>query len=1096
MGSSTLLCLLGLLAAGPQASQPKPQPNPAPPAALEGTVKDPQGQPVEKALVIARCTRRWDEPPLSTRTDAAGRFRLEQPGRGPCDVRIEAKGLASARLDGVRLGTLLVVALEKGGVIEGSVRDGATGQSVPGARVEAAVDGGGLTWEPGTGAIETVADAKGLFRLEGVGRGLHTVSARSRGYGQARKDGVNAGSRVDLYLPSGASLAGVVFGPNQKAVAGAVVRVENEARPWSDAAAVATDASGRFELLGLDPGSYRVVARQTGLALGFVSGVIVEADVETPVEVTLPRAATVTGRLLGPTERPVPGRVLVQELNGLPVSRSVAEMLRAEAGADGRFRLEGLPPGSHALLVNAPRHAPKRVDFDVVKHGVVDLADVSLEVGLTIRGRVRDRAGLPVAGARVRGLGGGPGMARPLECESEADGAFVLAGLQEGTYELRIEAPGYAPVTKHADAGAEKVDVVLSPGGSITGLVVDEAGRAVEAYNVRANAASERPFEFETEKLVTAADGRFVLEDLAEGTYAVEVTAPERASSVVSGVKVTAGSSADVGRIRLLPGGILRGTVTDTQGAPVSGATVTVFGASSLFESGLEQKATSDLSGSFEVRGVPAGKIQAIARHPQFAEAILAGIDVDPAQGPAEARFVLMQGGRIEGWVRRSDSSPLSDSVVRVLRPRQPGTDIPASGVSGPVRQDGFFVLEHLQPGQGVVHLMRGLGGRYSNVQSRDVVIRDGETVNVEFTPRDILVSGHVTRLGVPAPDLRVMLSGSEGYSVYSGPSSPAVPASGPQRLTAVTSEDGSYALLVGGPGSFYARVMSLDGKTAYLSKSVQVPDADTFSLDLNLAGASVTGVVVDRETSQPIARAWVSAFPRKGERTATGAESGADGRFELSLEEGDYRVSAQADGYAEDTADVTVSGGGASEIHLALLRGLSVKGRVLDAAGRGVSDLEVLGMAGADAERSLKWALTLADGSFGLTGLGERPYNVVTGSAVAGFALRLGVSPGEKDLVLRLRPGGRVRLLARGPDGQPVAGARTRLVKLSGAPIFGPRPTRGTTDSQGLVEISVPAGDLEIEVANEKLRGTVRVGVPEGGTIAREVTLTERSPS
>jgi len=59
-------------------------------------------------------------------------------------------------------------------------------------------------------------------------------------------------------------------------------------------------------------------------------------------------------------------------------------------------------------------------------------------------------------------------------------------------------------------------------------------------------------------KDVTAPDGRFLLEDLAEGTYVVRARAPEVMPGTVSGVRVVAGRTADAGVIRLGAGGIVR----------------------------------------------------------------------------------------------------------------------------------------------------------------------------------------------------------------------------------------------------------------------------------------------------------------------------------------------------------------------------------------------------------------------------------------------------------------------------------------------------------------------------------------------------------
>jgi hypothetical protein len=96
-------------------------------------------------------------------------------------------------------------------------------------------------------------------------------------------------------------------------------------------------------------------------------------------------------------------------------------------------------------------------------------------------------------------------------------------------------------------------------------------------------------------------------------------------------------------------------------------------------------------------------------------------------------------------------------------------------------------------------------------------------------------------------------------------------------------------------------------------------------------------------------------------------------------------------------------------------------------------------------------------------------------------FGMREDVRPGDKDVLLTLRPGGRVTVRVLGTDGQPVAGA---LVYVDAAGI-------GTsTDAQGLAELTVPAGTVELRARKDRLEGHQSVNVAERGTAAAEITL------
>ena len=77
---------------------------------------------------------------MTARTDSAGRFRIAVKSASTHLVRVEALGLAARTLPRVRPGESLRIALDKGGSIEGIVRDGTTGAPAAGITVEARLE--------------------------------------------------------------------------------------------------------------------------------------------------------------------------------------------------------------------------------------------------------------------------------------------------------------------------------------------------------------------------------------------------------------------------------------------------------------------------------------------------------------------------------------------------------------------------------------------------------------------------------------------------------------------------------------------------------------------------------------------------------------------------------------------------------------------------------------------------------------------------------------------------------------------------------------------------------------------------------------------
>jgi hypothetical protein len=1034
--------------------------------------------------------------PDVVRTDDAGRFHARLKSAALLRVQFEAKGLAVRSFEKVRPGAFLRVTLERGRVIEGRVRDIA-GQAVPQARLVARAEASlaPAVWDLEANRLETIADARGRYRLEALGPFLYSVTVRAP-VGVARKQQVRPGSAVDFVLQPKASVGAVVVDPARRPLSGALVRAEREPALGGSSELETTDARGRVELLGLDAGTHVVIAHHPEFAPAMSPSLVLEAEGHAEATLVLTPGVSVTGRILGPGERPLAGRAVVQEMAGQPAPRSVSELLRAEAGADGRFRIQRVPAGTFVLGVMANGFAGRRVEVEVGGRDV-DAGDVALDTGLAIRGRLRSRAGEAVADAALRaiqpeaGRGGNASQTR-----SEADGSFVLAGLSPGPYRVFVSAPGFVRLIKEATAGSDAVELVLDPGGAVTGLVAEESGRPVDAYRVVASRArSQGGYEGPAEKDVVSADGRFLVEDLAGGDYVLEVIAPERAPASVRARGVLSGRTTDVGVVRLRRGGVVRGTVVESSGEPIAGATVRLLGPGDDAAMWMQAlSAETDPLGAFEIRGAPEGPQQVVASHADHSPAD-ARVEVDSTRGPAEARLVLGRGGRIEGSARKRDGTPLTGLRVtafsmgtgRVSWDRTPEATVGA---------DGRFAIDHVLPGDTRVNLMSpARPGRpfSSSMQSKTVEAREGETVVVDFLSREILVSGHVMRAGTPLPGLDIRLMGeSVSYMGTGLATGVAAAPAGPQLLRGTTDEEGSFALIVDAPGRYRSRIENPADRRFYPTRVLEIPDVEAHVVDIEFSGVPVEGVVVERETERPVAGATVGLSAKAGTDSSpqTGtARTGPDGRFHLEADPGDYRVWARADDHRRAQSEVKVDGAGTSDLRLELERGLDLKGRVLDRRGRAVSGVEVFAVS---EDADFAYGQTLPDGTFRIGGLATASYNLCAGAELAGYAVRAGERPGDSEVSLTLRPGGTVRVLVKGPEGAPLPRAYASVSKVDGAVVNVPSTGgEGPTNASGITQIPSPAGAVELSVDAETFQGTtVQALVGEGATVNVEVTL------
>jgi len=613
---------------------------------------------------------------------------------------------------------------------------------------------------------------------------------------------------------------------------------------------------------------------------------------------------------------------------------------------------------------------------------------------------------------------------------------------------------------------------------------------------VARTAGEMRIFMAPNRRPASGEDGRFVLENLAPATYVVTVSAPDRVRKVVSGVQVAAGASVDLGTLLMDPGATVRGTVVEGTGAAVAGATVQIRGASETWMAFQDDAAaTTDAGGAFELRGTSPGSVEVYARHPAHSEG-RASTTIDPAKG-ADVRIVMGEGGRISGLARRRDG-PIAGAMVNV-RPASGGSSGGNPALQTSTGPDGTFTFEHVPPGRHSVALLERTGGdRFASSQMKEVEVVEGQTVQVEFAPRDIVMSGRVTRGGVPLPNVRISVSSTSGHTMVMsyGGGGPGAATVGPQRMSAVTREDGSYEMLVDHAGKGSARFASLDGRVSYATQTFEIPDAEAHTQDFDLPTATLTGTVVDGDTQQPVARASVSASSRGPEPKWGGtAETGADGRFTLAVEPGDYRLSARAEGYAMKSMGASADSS-AADLTIALERGVPIAGRVVDARGAPVAGASVnASVPDKDDLRGVSSGQTLADGSFRIADVTAGAYNLAAWTENGGWAILPGVRAGASNAVLRLRPWARVRVRVVSADGQPVARAFVGFEQVDGQTVEFWN-AGGMTAAEGTVDLRVPAGVVELRARRETLSGTVQAAATEGQASEVEITVKERRPA
>lgn len=265
------------------------------------------------------------------------------------------------------------------------------------------------------------------------------------------------------------------------------------------------------------------------LALGLSAGIAFAGGVPASADET---NGTISGTVVGQGDPAVP-------MTGVHVT---AYPLGSTAGIGslpttaGAFTLSNLPAGEYRLAVRlwmttAWSNVPIIAGFTPTLEELATLPIVQVTAGSTtiteivlpLKGSVVGTVtsavdGTAVAGASVSvrstsGRGGG-------FATTDAAGAYVIEGLDAGAYQLTVSASGGFVYYEAAElvvvgTGAAEVDVVMSRGATISGVVTSSDGSTVAGSSVTIHRADRGTVN----ATAVAADGTYTIDALPAGEY-------------------------------------------------------------------------------------------------------------------------------------------------------------------------------------------------------------------------------------------------------------------------------------------------------------------------------------------------------------------------------------------------------------------------------------------------------------------------------------------------------------------------------------------------------------------------------------------------
>ena len=535
-----------------------------------------------------------------------------------------------------------------------------------------------------------------------------------------------------------------------------------------------TDRAGTVSFTTTNLGGGVILARKAGLAVTWGSwypGLFADDD-DVVVELALTPPTAVMGVVHDAAGKPVGGAVVwvgnalrATTDSQIPMSILPGAIARqhfsARTGADGKFRIDGLPGDAKLQLgVTKPGLA---LDRPHESSGLFNPFNADIEAGQSnitlvlkpagaIEGTaVQVEGGASVPGARVTlanaEIQDEPGVEAPPVAIADAKGVFRFADLAPGEYQLQAQLGTNPPpelvgepttVTVATGATNREAKLSLSRGGLLEVTVKDATDeKPIAGAMVYANFPG---LTGPAKPITTSAKGIAVFR-LPPGNYQVFAS---KGTTTASGGQATV-ELHQTNRTSLsltAPGATttLSGTVVDTAGQPVPKATVLLF----PFARG-EKKA--DAHGRFELKSNPnqfggGANFQRVIIARDLGRNLAAAVDVE--EETTNAKVQLKPGLTLVGRVTTPDGKPITNAQATV----QLWSGQMASQMGSPAKADGrgVFEIKGLPAGRkyGLNVSANGFGQDSRTVEETDTDTNRLELESFQLAPANLRVVGVV----------------------------------------------------------------------------------------------------------------------------------------------------------------------------------------------------------------------------------------------------------------------------------------------------------------------------------------------------------------
>ncbi len=527
-----------------------------------------------------------------------------------------------------------------------------------------------------------------------------------------------------------------------------------------------TDRNGRCVIENLYCGEILVHAYKKGYLFQKPRKIFLKTDTPKPqAEIVLVKGSVIRGKVVDEDGKIINDAEIVMMGHRLPwftTHRYEAE--KTSTDEEGRFEFIGLEhEGIYTIMTKAQDFAPQLLKIPP------DTQDLSIVLGKggEIRGRVtKENTGEGIGGISVR-LYSSSKTWQPLpRAVTDNEGFYHLYNLPEGVYTVFPRGKGLTDsfmsgISVEEAEIHEDMNFEVYPGMEISGRVVDGLSRIPIVGTIYCIHESGYTFWAVLDEM-----GQFRFANLPEGTYTLRVVNAKGYPDYWHD-PIILQKGLDRANIKILMykgGGQITGSIVDSQGVPVPGATVKLFQRFSppphLDTS--EKETVSYETGAFVLEDIQITDIPLwlTVRHPDFVPEESNGIILSEERPSQHITITLRKGGSIEGTVYDNANKPLPGARIRAVSGDEIFTTAmeKINEVETIVGEMGKYVVNHVGPGE--VRLTADIGGYARETRHVEIKGPDEEVTGVDFYLKPgKSISGRILDQNLhPINDARVML--------------------------------------------------------------------------------------------------------------------------------------------------------------------------------------------------------------------------------------------------------------------------------------------------------------------------------------------------